>query len=319
MENQTDATNKYDSGLIPVEINDYIHHWETNELLYNIVFERYRIPEDQAKKIVEIIWEIYFKRIPYAKLEQNLIGIVRDENNLHYLLNALQNELLLPIRSYLLTNNPIISSISTEKLPIAIAIQKYPELGEQLITQNRIKLAVFPDPVRPSIKNWLADYSYIIGISNRDPIVRGDYLFKGENGRSLNSADREKLAEILKSFEEKTPLTVNTKTNQVVFLAPTEKRAEKPLSMQPAFASNSNSPVFATDNDRLSAWRKNLPQKESLEKEPEIILPEKISFSSPQTFSTEKVERPASIMQKPKNIYPSGRPIPKNVVNLREE
>ena len=206
-----------------------------------------------------------------------------------------------------------------EKLPITIAIQKHPELGEQLITQNRIKLAVFPDPVRPSIKNWLADYSYVIGLSNRDPIVRGDYLFKSENGRTLNSQDREKLAEILKSFEEKTPLTVNTKTKQIIFLPPTEKRSEKPLLAQPTFASNPASPVFATDNDRLSAWRKNLPQKETLEKEPQNLMPEKISFSSPQTFSTEKIERTAPATPKPKNIYPAGRPMPRNVVNLREE
>lgn len=214
-----------------------------------------------------------------------------------------------------------------EKLPITIAIQKYPELGEQLITQNRIKLAVFPDPVRPSIKNWLADYSYVVGISNHDPIVRGNYLFKSENGRNLNSSDREKLAEILKSFEEKTLLIVNTKTKQIIFLPPTEKRSEKPLPTQQTSATNSVSPVFATDTDRLSAWRKNLPQKETLEKEPEVILPEKISFSSPQTFSTEKIDRTTPTLTRKYSPFPpqkqinspQGRPMPKNVVNLREE
>jgi hypothetical protein len=214
-----------------------------------------------------------------------------------------------------------------ENFSIDVVLKKYPETGEQLITQNRIKLAVFPDPVRPSIKNWLADYSYVVGISNHDPIVRGNYLFKSENGRTLNSQDREKLAEILKSFEEKTPLTVNTKTKQIIFLPPTEKRSEKPLPTQQTSATNSASPVFATDTDRLSAWRKNLPQKETLEKEPEVILPEKISFSSPQTFSTEKVERTTPTLTRKYSPFPpqkqanspQGRPMPKNVVNLREE
>ena len=213
-----------------------------------------------------------------------------------------------------------------EKLPISVALEKYPELGEQLITQNRIKLAVFPDPVRPSINNWLTDYTYVIGIKNRDPLVRANYLFKSENGKNLNSANRDKLAEILKSFEEKTPLTINTKTKQIIFLPPTEKRSEKPLANQPLFPPKPATPVFTNDADRLSAWRKNLPPKEILEKEPEDSLPQKISFSSPQMFPVEKVKNvPSSSNQKylpsspPSQAKPNPeRLMPKNVVNLKD-
>ncbi len=185
-----------------------------------------------------------------------------------------------------------------EKLPIDVAVKRYPELGEQLVTSDYIKLKSFFEPVRPSIKNWLSDYTFNIGISNHDPVVRGNYLFKNENAQKLSQQDRDKLSQILKSFEEKTPLAVNTNTRQVVFSA---------------MANQEKTQTFQTDEERLSAWRKNLPLKETLENknnnQPET---NNIRFSSPQKFSTEKPQ-----MISPK--YSSPRPMPKNVVDLREE
>jgi hypothetical protein len=229
-----------------------------------------------------------------------------------------------------------------EKLPINVALQKYTDLGEQLITQNRIKLAVFPDLVRPSIKNWLADYTYVVGVSNRDPIVRGNYLFKNENTRNLSEKDREKLALILKSFEEKIPLTINTKIKQVLFF-PEQKKLEMPQMISPKRIVNdfvsiepkkfSEQPKRLSENiveindDRLSAWRRDLPPKEKLEAEFTQTIPTNIRFSSPQTFSTERSNKNVVTLEQKqllpavqaKNSYPQTRPLAKNVVNLKEE
>lgn len=181
-----------------------------------------------------------------------------------------------------------------EKLPIDMAIKRYPELGEQLITSDYIKLKSFFEPVRPSIKNWLSDYTFNIGVSNHDPIARGNYLFKNENARKLSQSDRDKLSQILKSFEEKTPLAINTNTKQVVFSA---------------MASQERLATFQTDEERLSAWRKNLPLLEN--KNNNQSGANNIRFSSPQKFSTEKPPV--------KNNFFAARPTMKNVVDLREE
>jgi hypothetical protein len=238
-----------------------------------------------------------------------------------------------------------------EKLPITIALEKYTELGEQLITSRHINLKIFPEPVRPSIKNWLSDYTFTIGISNHDPIVRGDYLFRNENTRTLSETDREKLTSIIDSFENKTPLTVNTGTKQVIFSLPEKKvipqsQVLKRPPFRPNFRNNEPEPAeirrgqenyystqkasqpeqkFQTDEARISAWRRDLPREETLGKENEA---ENIRFSSPQTLSTEKPsETPRSISQnKPTwqtvskiNYSAPKRPIPKNVLDLREE
>lgn len=224
-----------------------------------------------------------------------------------------------------------------QQLTITNAVETYPELGEQLITSERIKLSMFPEPVRPSIKNWISDYTFTIGISNRDPIVRGKYLFKSENTQKLSFQDREKLALVLKSFEEKMPITINTKTKQVVFTAIEEKTETLPFDKQTINVNvnqgnnqmplqKTSAPTFESNSDRLSAWRKNLPQKELLEKEPNILTPDNLRFSSPQTLSTEKpapvtrapMQNYSTPLPKQNNAYPTPRPMPRNVVNLKE-
>lgn len=110
-----------------------------------------------------------------------------------------------------------------EQLSIESAIKKYPTIGGQLITADHIKLSQVAEPVRPSINNWLADYTFVVGIENHDQLVRSNYLFRSENGRTLSAADREKLTAIIRSFEEDTPLTINSKTGQVVFQLPEPK------------------------------------------------------------------------------------------------
>jgi hypothetical protein len=235
-----------------------------------------------------------------------------------------------------------------ENLPIDTALEKYPELGEQLITSNHIKLKMFPEPVRPSIKNWLSDYTFTIGLSNHDPIVRGNYLFKGENTHTLSIQDREKLTTIIESFEEKYPLSINTKTKQIIFIAP-ERKETPQIPIRPAINQNiarrdlepteirrgqesypqkeilpQPQKRFQSDEERISAWRKDLPEKRVQTDESRN---ENIRFSSPQTLSTEKppeIPRPVAPnyqAQKPvaRINYATPRPMPRNVVNLREE
>ena len=232
-----------------------------------------------------------------------------------------------------------------EKLPIDIAMERYPTLGEQLITSTYIKLKVFPEPARPSIKNWLSDYTFTVGISNHDPIIRGNYLFKGDNARMLSTEDRDKLATIIKSFEEKTPLIINATTKQVIFVSPERKEILRRPAANHSPAHSNFSPRqerrepenyhqeeqisqpqkrFQSDEERISAWRKDLPQKRTAEEENGA---NNVHFSSPQTFSTEKppeVPRPiapnySSQKSTARINYSTPRPMPKNVVDLREE
>ena len=215
-----------------------------------------------------------------------------------------------------------------DSLPIEAAMKKYPEVGEQLITERHIKLKTFPEPVRPSVKNWISDYMFNVGITNHDPIVRGNYLFRSTNGQTLSYEEREKLSLILKSFEEKTPLEINSKLKIVLFPAivrktepagnslpssqfkspqsePRDIYEKTQLSTAPVSRLANPAPIpsapkprgqfFQNDSERLSAWRQDIPS--ASQSQPNIpraprpsqtVEEDNFHFSSPQKFSTEK-------------------------------
>jgi hypothetical protein len=107
---------------------------------------------------------------------------------------------------------------SLQDVPLQEALKKFPLLGEQLITSDKITLKNFPSPVRPSIKNWLADYNFVVGFAKKEgSIGRTNYLFHNINTQKLSQPDRQKLSYILKSFDENSPITVNKNAQQIIF------------------------------------------------------------------------------------------------------
>ncbi|MFH0898735.1 MAG: hypothetical protein V1855_04100, partial [bacterium] len=108
------------------------------------------------------------------------------------------------------------------QMTVADALKVYPEVGEQLITSEKIVLKNFPDPVRPCLKNWLADFTFTLGRDKHTAMDRGIYLFQSANGKRLNSQDRNKLAYVLKAFDENLPVSINKDVKQIIFQATTE-------------------------------------------------------------------------------------------------
>jgi hypothetical protein len=108
-------------------------------------------------------------------------------------------------------------SIKVSKIALSNALQQYPNLGEQSVTGNLLKLKYFPNPVRPSIKNWITDFHDNMGAGKHSMIDRGNYLFHSENGKKLTPAERQKVSLILKSLEENMPLSIDTQTQAIVF------------------------------------------------------------------------------------------------------
>jgi len=103
------------------------------------------------------------------------------------------------------------------KLSLSDAMVQYPKVGEQSVGSEQIKLRYFPTPVRPSIKNWITDFHDGMGAGKHSPMDRGNFLFHSENGKRLNSADRQKLGIILRSLDEQTLLTIDGDAQVIIF------------------------------------------------------------------------------------------------------
>lgn len=104
-------------------------------------------------------------------------------------------------------------------LPLLQALSKYENLGNQLITGERIRVKSQPEPVRPSLLYWLKYYRDELGIGQHSSVERGDFLFRSENGRKLSASERERVNLILKSVEENFPLSVDISRQEIIFPA----------------------------------------------------------------------------------------------------
>lgn len=102
-------------------------------------------------------------------------------------------------------------------MDLNMALEKYPNIGEQSVTVNPLKLRYFPTSVRPSIKNWITDFHDNMGPGKHSSMDRSNYLFHGENGKKITPIERQKLSFMLKSLEEKTPLKIDPEKQIVIF------------------------------------------------------------------------------------------------------
>jgi|GEM_PF-1121340 len=134
---------------------------------------------------------------------------------------------------------------SSDRLALVPALGKYPRLGEQQITKERIRVKNQPEPVRPSLANWIRVYRDELGVGYHEPMVRGKFLFDSENGKHLTSEDRERLNLVLRSIEENVTLEIDTDKPEIVFpeFVPASK---KPVPVpQPVIVSRPEPPRVA--------------------------------------------------------------------------
>jgi hypothetical protein len=190
-------------------------------------------------------------------------------------------------------------------LSLTDALKQFPEAGEQLITSEKIKLTNFPEPVRPSIKNWLADYTFTVGHGSHDSIARGNYVFHTPNTIRLSNQDREKLAYILKAQDEGLSVTVNTNLKQIVFSVNNEQRT-----------TNNNRETISNDQ------RTRINEQQGIVNNNAAAVHNNISFSSPQKLPYEKTQSRPTIVKPDfnKSVAPiKPRELPRNTVDLREQ
>lgn len=102
-------------------------------------------------------------------------------------------------------------------LPLLQALSKYEQIGNQLITAERIRVKSQPDPVRPSLLYWLKYYRDELGVGHHDSVQRGQFLFRSENGKHLSTEERERVNLILRSVEENYPLQIDTANGEIIF------------------------------------------------------------------------------------------------------
>jgi hypothetical protein len=210
------------------EVIDFLLSFQ-NTLFYNDLARKFNLNQKQRDTLPQIIWQVCLNKQweqLRALIQNNLsIGLPITEQ----IVTSLNQNILLKARelsqqSFAAQGRQSGFQSETEEtriMPLTLgdALKQYPEIGEQLITSEHISLKNFPEPVRPSIKNWLADYTFTLGYEKHSSVERNNYVFHGSNSLYLSSPDRQKLAYILKAHDDGSPVTVNKNLKQVIFPA----------------------------------------------------------------------------------------------------
>lgn len=97
------------------------------------------------------------------------------------------------------------------------ALSRFPQLGQQTITESRVKLKTSAEPMRGSLLNWIKCYREELGVGYHDSVTRGQFLFRSQNGAKLSDEERERIALILRSIEDSELLVVDADRQEILF------------------------------------------------------------------------------------------------------
>jgi hypothetical protein len=218
----------------------------------------------------------------------------------------------------------------TIQILLSEGLHKFDKLGEQLITSQPLKLQYSSSPVRPSIKNWLADYHQIYGQGAHSEMNRGSYLFNSENTKRLSNTERQRLAIILKSLDLDLPIDIDTNAQQIVFntqiTAISNKNENQDIQKTSIVSTNDRNQSMESSQEPLRAHLEKIEESDlSLHQYP--LSANKISFSSPQKLSYERTNKeqtqpqkfiPAVNRPQISTNMPIKKTFGKNVVNLKD-
>jgi len=119
-------------------------------------------------------------------------------------------------RGYLNSQAPM-HEVASIKMIITQAMEKYPRINDQLISNNLIKVGSLSNMVKGSVRNWIKDYYSVVGAGNKDVMKRSSYVYHSQNAKLLNDVEKGRLLALLKSLEENFPIFVDSAKEEIIF------------------------------------------------------------------------------------------------------
>ena len=111
----------------------------------------------------------------------------------------------------------IVSEEKREMGHILELINKFPELGNQKITNSSIRLTSAPFSTTPTLSNWIDFYYKECGKGNHSVQNRDDFIERIKMSQSLSPEEIKNLSLIFKSLDEKTFLPYDNLKKQILF------------------------------------------------------------------------------------------------------
>lgn len=293
-------------------------------LLYNSIAKDFSFSQSQRDLLPRIVWQAVLQN-SFPQVESTLVQHLQISPSIAKQVVAILNQKIFSVVKNISIQNFSPSQIDQvqenkiEKLTLSDVLKSIPEIGEQLITNEKISVKGFPEPVRPSIKNWLADYYLNLGNEKHNSMQRGAYLFRNKNGLTLSDLDRQRLDFILRASDEKSMLEIDVTAKKIIF--PKFEKATPSKTIPPVkpknplgrsigsqnFSSNYSAPTFDFSRGDMQI-NQHLHEKTI----PNI---QKESYSSPQKMSFEK--KPA-LAQNSAPAHQQPTPLQNSLTNIQK-
>ncbi|MBP6889253.1 MAG: hypothetical protein KBC19_01490 [Candidatus Moranbacteria bacterium] len=157
------------------------------------------------------------------------------------------------------------------RMTLLEALAQYPQLGQQTITETRIKLKASVELVRGSLINWLKCYREELGVGYHDAMLRGQFLFRSQNGIKLTDEEHGRIEILLRSLEDRETVEIDTEHQVLIFppyIGPKnsqpeqQKQAETFITGAP-LASNVPPVSLPANEESKSVSPHEIPGKES--------------------------------------------------------
>ncbi len=109
------------------------------------------------------------------------------------------------------------AEVRIEKSPLIPALKKFPEIGDQLIGENKIKIFGEDEFKKQTINNWLDDYTIQKGSQPHNNLERSDYIFNSKNISKLTFLEKKELLLVLESYDENNELEIDADRKLILF------------------------------------------------------------------------------------------------------
>ena len=243
---------------------------------YDSVAKKYGCSETQRTQLAQAVWKIAVQN-DWEKSEQ----ILREKMGME---EAAFANMVGDISAIILKNakNASLKPGSAEQLgrqeepkkttvslPLEKALQAYPKIEQQFIGSSALRMNYSPNPMNPSVRNWITDYHDMLGSQKHGTLERSRYLFQSPNGKNLDAMSRKKLSEVLQSLDEGGVLNIDSENQRIVFtvslggpiggIEGTGSVVNHSISATPSRESSHNFATQAQPLNQLS-FSKNAPQ-----------------------------------------------------------
>lgn len=241
----------------PQRIQEILKSREITKYIFTIE-QKYHLNDAQTEELSRSVRRYFFRELSEDAFVQHVaqvcgippqdgVRIVRDMMNITPAPQQDEEETQQPQRHVV-------------TLPLEQALRQYPAIKDQMVTGMQIVMRSLPQPLKPSVKNWIMVYEKVLGASKHSAMERGEFVFRSEPTRGLSQDDRNKLAMILKSRDEGTPLTIDRDQRYIVFDAENQSVG----GQQPTYSdTTAQLPDMPTEAHSISQSREGVIRRNS--------------------------------------------------------